>query len=89
MKSNLEIQRERNEAARARLDLPAPEPAREEGEAPAKPAPKRPPPPRDVSAPINHGTIGGYQTERRRGLPTCERCRAANAAAVMKYRKGL
>lgn len=53
---------------------------------PRKSAPKKVPAaaanarkPRKVK-PIEHGTVGGYHAEIRRGVPTCTRCRAANAA---------
>jgi hypothetical protein len=31
--------------------------------------------------PINHGTIGGYRTHYRHGVPMCEPCLAANRRA--------
>lgn len=34
---------------------------------------------------IEHGTTRGYAAHRRRGIPTCAPCRAANAAAVREY----
>lgn len=30
--------------------------------------------------PIRHGTLGGWQTERNRGVPHCEACIAARKA---------
>lgn len=37
-----------------------------------------------VPAPVAHGTDAGYYTERRRGLPTCDECRAAHAVATRR-----
>ena len=39
--------------------------------------------------PIVHGTMGGYQQERRRGIMPCDDCRAArNAWRAMKRNEG-
>lgn len=39
--------------------------------------------------PIVHGTFGGYHAEIRRGLPTCDACKAANAEYNRNVRNGL
>lgn len=37
-------------------------------------------------AKIKHGTYAGYQLERKRGLPICDRCREATRVYMAKYR---
>lgn len=37
------------------------------------------------SDPIAHGTVAGYQRERRQGLPSCDACRSANTAHHRAY----
>jgi hypothetical protein len=39
--------------------------------------------------PIMHGTFGGYHAEIRRGLPTCDACKAANAEYNRNVRNGM
>ena len=46
--------------------------------------PKLPPP---APQPINHGTMGGYRTHKRRGIPFCEPCRRAEANARQARRE--
>ena len=37
-------------------------------------------------AKIKHGTYAGYQLERKRGLPICDRCHEATRVYMAKYR---
>lgn len=39
--------------------------------------------------PINHGTVGGFNTHYKRGIPPCQACRAARNAATAAYRSVL
>lgn len=36
---------------------------------------------------IEHGTMKGYRAERRAGIPTCDRCRRANAEYTQHLRQ--
>ena len=42
-----------------------------------------------VIKPISHGTIGGYRTEKNRGLENCKECLEANRVYQKNYRNKL
>jgi hypothetical protein len=41
----------------------------------------------DLDETIKHGTYGGYQAHKLKGIPICEPCRLANNAYQRDYRK--
>ena len=94
-KSNLELQQERNRRARAALEAEGIDLSKTHFREPSIPQPNPPtlghtrggpkPKPKPPPAPdIEHGTHRGYQMELRRGIPTCDECRAFEAADSRK-----
>lgn len=77
MKSNLQLQQERNQAVRARLAAEGYDLTGNEVRLMTTPnqTPRTLGRPVGSTKPIAHGTVGGYLTERNRGYPVCDDCR--------------